>query len=747
MTTSHFLCTLCDDPDTGRPTQFDSFDATANHVRLEHKVTVVEFINRAIKLPPLRELVSYRCALCLEPVEAYTLDKLLKDHFQKDHHTKKVKASQVRRTCRICGHDKARTEKELHAHIAEEHPLDRFADDEEEEILEIDGDDYIEPKTSVKDELEKSFAQALAEVQQQDQKAAVAKTEDDDAVLLLTTTAAQSVALPKAATKLHNRHRKVAHSTSTSSSEDDSSDSSSSSSSSSGADRRKAKKRRRKREKKRRKKKKKRSKSQDVKKRVHDNDDDDDDDDDDVVDEEEDVDEIEKILDLASKEKATSSPPATGMVTNSCARSVISEKDISFFNKLRHQKEPPPSKAREQRADSLSDGEIRDQPVPSKPMSDPQEMCKGKIKINLIAADNDDMLVLDKRIEEKEPIASPMPPLKSQERTVIIQEVRKVVRKSPVFSSEDEMKRDATKHQVSLPPPVPPLKSSNFKQHYCIDCAEYFTDSTAYDHFSGKTHRLKTKYKIRCYLCSKYVDSPKQHLEKYHVQDVFQCRGQACSQPKFLDLVKIVNHIVDKHSVEYRRLSNDELIRRNMVAVPVNLFTYKCKLCNRQFVAQPLSRVLQHQLWEHNIETPSERDVIYMCRICGGKRTFPNNEELTRHIAEHRRNYSRSPQSPTGRRFSGGGRRPRSNSYGCSSRSSSVSPLRNRRRSPPQQQHKPQRKYVRCSFCPQVTEDSEGDRRSHLNYNHGAVLFKCKLCANGDQVGSQYTRGFSRFHV
>ena len=69
-----------------------------------------------------------------------------------------------------------------------------------------------------------------------------------------------------------------------------------------------------------------------------------------------------------------------------------------------------------------------------------------------------------------------------------------------------------------------------------------------------------------------------------------------CSNPKFLDLVKILNHIQDKHQdPELRRMSTEELIRRKYVSIPENLCSYKCRLCNRLFVGQSQQRVLQHQ--------------------------------------------------------------------------------------------------------------------------------------------------------
>ncbi len=169
------------------------------------------------------------------------------------------------------------------------------------------------------------------------------------------------------------------------------------------------------------------------------------------------------------------------------------------------------------------------------------------------------------------------------------------------------------------------------EQHFCNDCKLPFNDDNAYEHFTGRTHRERTKYKIRCYLCSLYVQNPKDHLEEAHAKEVFQCKGLGCSQPKFLDLIKILNHIWDKHpQVCWREIScrvvpslvlslpeqeagpncnADDLIRRGMISVPINLSSYKCKLCNRQFVGQSLTAVLQHQRWEDNIRLERKRSL------------------------------------------------------------------------------------------------------------------------------------------
>lgn len=45
-------------------------------------------------------------------------------------------------------------------------------------------------------------------------------------------------------------------------------------------------------------------------------------------------------------------------------------------------------------------------------------------------------------------------------------------------------------HQKRLP--------ATNERHYCHDCSNYFMDDNAYEHFNSRTHRMRTKYKIRC---------------------------------------------------------------------------------------------------------------------------------------------------------------------------------------------------------------------------------------------------------
>ena len=48
--------------------------------------------------------------------------------------------------------------------------------------------------------------------------------------------------------------------------------------------------------------------------------------------------------------------------------------------------------------------------------------------------------------------------------------------------------------------------------------------------------------------------------------------------------------------------------------------------------------------------------------------------------------------------------------------------------------------YAPCKFCPQVTENTEADKRHHMNRCHIEKLFKCKRCGDG-------YKSYSRFEI
>ncbi len=70
-------------------------------------------------------------------------DKLVRNHFLVAHNTKKVKASQLKLACRVCGFDQAKSDKVLTQHIKAQHPSDQFAEEDssDEEIVFGDGSD------------------------------------------------------------------------------------------------------------------------------------------------------------------------------------------------------------------------------------------------------------------------------------------------------------------------------------------------------------------------------------------------------------------------------------------------------------------------------------------------------------------------------------------------------------------------------------------------------------------------------
>ena len=41
---------------------------------------------------------------------------------------------------------------------------------------------------------------------------------------------------------------------------------------------------------------------------------------------------------------------------------------------------------------------------------------------------------------------------------------------------------------------------------------------------------------------------------------------------------------------------------------------------------------------------------------------------------------------------------------------------------------RPRRNYIRCHYCPQVTEPTEPDVKEHLKRNHLACFFRCREC-------------------
>ena len=258
---------------------------------------------------------------------------------------------------------------------------------------------------------------------------------------------------------------------------------------------------------------------------------------------------------------------------------------------------------------------------------------------------------------------------------------------------------------------------------FCEDCKIPFQEHEAYKHYSGKLHYDMTKNKIRCYLCSKHVDYTKSHLENYHSKDVFKCLVSGCSNPKFVMYEKLDDHLIERHSSMVKHRSVDSLVRSNLISVPVNLASYKCRVCNRAFVGQNLDKIYTHLRHEDNVAKPNSRDIQFYCRICGTHKPHESDSALQVHLDMHlraqtdRRSRSRDSSSDRSRKSSQSRR---------SSRRYSSSSSRSRSRSPRTRQRK--KDYVRCTMCPQVTEKSKDDKRRHQQEEHSEHFFKCSIC-------------------
>ncbi|TRY61258.1 hypothetical protein TCAL_04217 [Tigriopus californicus] len=297
-------------------------------------------------------------------------------------------------------------------------------------------------------------------------------------------------------------------------------------------------------------------------------------------------------------------------------------------------------------------------------------------------------------------------------------------------SSENSKSRERNNNHHSQSTGNSKNSKSNSEIIFCKECRISFPLRDSYRHYSSRDHYSRIRNLIRCYLCSKYVPYTKDHLEECHVGEVFQCKLTACSRPKFLDLVKVLNHMDDKHYSETRNKSNEDLIRRNMIGIPRNLHAYKCKLCQLLFVGQRERDVLEHQRREH-IDKPSASNILYQCRVCGPKVYFRGERDLEKHVQTHR--------SPSDRALFRG-RRSRSSSRSSSGRSRRSSSSRS-----DSSPSRPRRKYVPCSFCHQVTEDMDKDKRQHAKM-HQKLNFNCQKCDFGaldrfevmDHVGSAH---------
>ena len=223
----------------------------------------------------------------------------------------------------------------------------------------------------------------------------------------------------------------------------------------------------------------------------------------------------------------------------------VSTKDILLLRKLR--------KESENRIDeSLSDGEIRDSPIPNcyKP-SNTFFGLKSSTSGVTIRLDKDKDLPnsassLQKEStggeEENKVEKSILHKVLSATKVPTVQRSVRLTRNIKEFDSSTE---DSEHGRPSCYKDKPPSNNIEPPQDsfFCEVCRLSVREHEAYKHYGSFAHRQHTRNKTRCYLCAKYVDNPKMHLEYNHRKDVFRCLVKDCSQPKFLDLIKILNHI------------------------------------------------------------------------------------------------------------------------------------------------------------------------------------------------------------
>ena len=809
-----FFCSLCDDSDTEDPNvKSDQFDSVAEHVRCHHNVTEQEGINFSIKIPRPEYLRKYKCMLCQKQFVSTTEERLIKGHFKSVHNTKNVKPRQIKRICRICSWDKSTTDAELMKHISESHPPDSFADedeedeaakaakelkpeeeDEEEEELDLQikppqpqtaveqskkkllklEDGECTPETSARKEVVsspvvKASAQQLAMAAVTAAAAAAASNKSNSSPLAAINGITNSNSGLVSSRKRKSQSKTVTKSSDSSSEEmeeeeveEDSSESSidsSSSSSSTSSEDEKAKKQRRKMKRKKAKKHKHKKKHHKRKKRSnttvimkYQSDDNATEDDEDEDEEEEpkasdakqkqlvsqiiNVDSLEDEEDEAEGRKIVVKP--LKLVPEASGKTATGvQGDISLFHKLRGH-----------RNESSEEGELRDSPtVADKRKARIMEQTKSSIskspviRMKSLALETKDCTSNNTWKEEEDKYDEGGRERKSSS-------AGQLKRSSSNSRSVNSSSKPVVTHGGSRP---------SLDDFFCDECKLPVREDEAYDHYSGSLHRYNTKSKIRCYLCNRYTENTKDHLERNHFRDIFQCKLQ-CSNPKFLDLVKILNHMEDKHSNMIRGKSNDELFRRNMISMPQSLASYRCKICNRQFVGQTEEAVLLHQKREDGIRNSTFRDILYFCRICGGKKSFEDDRDLKAHIKSHldyknkaaTRSRSRTPRSRSPRESSrrkyhrdssdsssrrSRDRRSRERRHHSRSSSSSKSRSRSPLTKPPPSVVARKRRYVRCVYCPQVTEPLEEDIKSH-QMTHRDVFFKCQQCRERFQAAN-----------
>ncbi len=703
-----FRCTLCDEAEVGlEGAGFEQFEAASAHVRTTHKVTEEGAVKRVIKLPAVEALRVYQCGLCGEVFVGTTEEKVARSHFLPVHNAKRVKASQMKRMCRVCGHAGAKSDAELIRHIDEEHPVGDFAEDESEEDFLIGGDDEdededVKPRVPVLQPPStsrggfSSAGQSFSTSFQSPPPAAnvplklpvptSSKMEDNGIPLEIRHPPPKKELKTKSPKK-----KKVVREPSESSSEEDSS-------SSSEEEQKKKSKKAVKKKKKQRKKRKYRKRSS-------------------STDGEVDQEELRRLLEARDilqlqieSEKAKEAEQARILAEAAAAAKVAAAAQAVAAAQAAAQAQAAAARRQEnsimQQRNSV-ERDVRQWAAEDRSRIGGGDRGRGSVSESPPPARR------GHRYDQSHSRSSS----RSRSRSRSYSRSRSRSRSYGRYRDEGSSSR-RDRHHDSVSPPRDP------SEHYCGDCREYFTDETAYRHFTGRRHHDIIRNKIRCFLCSLHVGDLKGHLNRFHHGDVFQCKVEQCSHPSFIDVGKTLKHVWEKHHINTRGTGGpDDLIRNYIVAIPSNLSSYQCRHCDSWFLGQSLDKVLQHIRWEHDLAEPSESDVHFQCRICGRKRSFDDDTELQRHVRMHRPDSVWSPSPPPSgggarkRRASGGGAREVPNKR-AHSMSRSPSPQNNsyhhhqyHQQPTPQQPQQPQqpvrrrrnRNYLPCMFCPCVS--------------------------------------------
>ena len=130
-----FSCGLCSG---SAGSSFESIQETRSHVKNIHEIAE-EIVDKLIKLPKVDFWKSYKCIMCPESGNLIGVsEEMLKMHFKEKHKTNAIKSFMLKRTCRICNHDKANSDVELTKHFEDVHPRSDYWESDDENDVETE---------------------------------------------------------------------------------------------------------------------------------------------------------------------------------------------------------------------------------------------------------------------------------------------------------------------------------------------------------------------------------------------------------------------------------------------------------------------------------------------------------------------------------------------------------------------------------------------------------------------------------